>query len=290
MAPLIAVGPNSTIYVSGSAAADFLPTQTGPFAASAGQYLWRLSPNASPNAIRLACLGNAATYLTSSIAPGDFVTLFGSGLGPQQGVQTQASPAAPFPTQAAGVQVTFDGLPAPLLWVQDSQINVLAPWSLTPGATTQVCASYNTGPTNCLTWPVAQTDPAVFTRDGTHASAFNQDGTLNSASNPAATGEVVTVFATGLGPISPAQPDGSIVTNASAANVLPAGVSYVILAGGPPIPTAYPCEVTYAGPAPQLAAGATQINFRVPPLTGEPTLVLTLPASVSPQFRIYTLK
>jgi len=214
--------------------------------------------------------------------------LFGSGLGPQQGARTQASPDAPFPTQAAGVQVTFDGLPAPLLWVQDAQINVLAPWSLTLGATTKVCSSYNSRPPSCLTWPVAQTDPAVFTWDGIHVSALHQDGTWNSASNPAAIGEVVTIFATGLGPITPAQKDGSIVTNASAANVLQAGVSYTILAGGPPVAIPSQCEVTYAGPAPKLAAGTTQINFRVPTVAGEPTLVVTLPGSVSPQFRIYT--
>ena len=64
------------------------------------------------------------------------------------------------------MEVTFDGTPAPLLWVQDRQINAVAPWSLTPGQNTQVCVSYNSVMTNCLTWAVAQTAPAVFTVDG----------------------------------------------------------------------------------------------------------------------------
>ncbi len=76
-------------------------------------------------------------FLPGRIAPGEIVTLFGDGLGPQQGVQPQATAQSPFPTQAANVEVTFDGTPAPLLWVQDAQINAVAPWSLTPGQNTQ---------------------------------------------------------------------------------------------------------------------------------------------------------
>jgi uncharacterized protein (TIGR03437 family) len=45
--------------------------------------------------------------------------------------------------------------------------------------------------------------------DGTHAAALNQDGTVNSAANPVAPGSIVSVFATGLGPITPLQADGS---------------------------------------------------------------------------------
>ena len=49
--------------------------------------------------------------------------------------------------------------------MQDGQINLVAPWSLTPGQNTQVCVSYNNVNTNCLTWPVVQTTPAVFMVD-----------------------------------------------------------------------------------------------------------------------------
>ena len=139
------------------------------------------------------------------------VSLFGNGLGPQQGIQTQATVQSPFPTQAGNVEVTFDGKPAPLIWVQDAQINAVAPWSLTPGQTTQVCVSYQNVKTNCLTVPVAQTSPGVFTIDGVHAAALNQDGTINSADHPAPVGSIISVLATGLGPIDPAQGDGTLV-------------------------------------------------------------------------------
>lgn len=151
--PFVAAGPNSTVFVLAAADSAFVPTRIGPVAAGApgATFLLHLSPSPDAQTLPLACLGNAATYETGPIAPGGFVTLFGSGLGPEQGVQTQASLQSPFPTQVASVAVTFDGTPAPLLWVQDSQINLVAPWSLTPGQNTQVCVSYNNVNANCLT-------------------------------------------------------------------------------------------------------------------------------------------
>ena len=89
------------------------------------------------------------------------------------------------------MEVTFDGQPAPLLWVQDSQVNVVAPWSLTAGQSTEVCVTYNAGETNCLGWPVAGTVPGVFTVDGVHAAPLNEDGSVNSADNPAQPGSIV---------------------------------------------------------------------------------------------------
>ena len=263
---LIAASANSTVYVLDSAGATFAPTQTGPFPAPTtglASALLSLSPSAGVPISPLACVGNAASYVAGPVAPGEIATLFGSGLGPLQGVQTNASAQSPFPNRAAGVQVTFDGTPAPLLWVQATQINVAVPWSVA-GPTTKICAFYNPPLTNvismaCLTWPVAQTAPGVFTTDGIHAAALNQDQTVNSASNPAPAGSIVSVFATGLGPIGPPQADGSLVESPLPANVLP-----VLLqppcTGQVCLPLAFP--VLYGGPAPSLIAGASQINFQ----------------------------
>lgn len=298
----IAMGPNSSVFVAGVSDGSFAPTRTAPFpAGQAGEsFLWHLSPNANAQTFLLACLGNAATFdPTKAIAPGELVTLFGNGLGPQQGVQTSATLQNPFPTQEAGVTVTFDGTPAPLLWVQDAQINAVAPWSLTPGQNTQVCVSYNSVTTNCLTWPVAQTAPGVFTVDGTYAAAINQNGTVNSANHPAPVGSVVAVWATGLGPITPAQGDGTIVNLPLPTNlVLPVGVQA-------PTPIFEPChpgfqtcpapyidfDVTYAGPAPYMVAGVSQINFQVVDYAsaGYQTgaISVTLPSTGSQGFQIH---
>ena len=284
----IAMGPNSTVFLVSGADSTFVPTQAGPFSSGGGGanfFLEELSPNADAQTYPLACIGNSATYSIGPIAPGDFVTLFGNGLGPQQGVLTQASPQSAYPTQMADVQVTFDGTPAPLLWVQDQQINVLAPWSLTPGQTTQVCVSNGTVKTNCLTWRVAQTDPGVFTVDGSfYAAALNQDGTINSANNPAPLNSIVTVFATGLGPITPPQADGTLVGSPVPTNVLPvtvfsefsspiAGYEYVNF------------DVTYAGPAPNFVAGMSEIKFKI--VNYPAGIQVSLPSTTSQGFLVY---
>ncbi len=278
---LVAIGANSNVFVVDRAEVGFTPSETGPFPpvppANPGYattaFLWRLSPNANAQTFPLACLGNAATYTDSLMgtAPGMMVSLFGNGLGPQQGIQTQATLQTPFPTQAGNVEVTFDGKPAPLLWVQDAQINALAPWSLTPGQTTQVCVSYQNVKTNCLTVLVAGSSPGVFTIDGVHAAALNQDGTINSADHPAPVGSIISVFATGLGPIKPAQDDGTLVGFPLPTNVARVAVQAIQVITGPfgGGTTITPFVVTYAGPAPFLVAGTSQINFQVVKYAGE---------------------
>ena len=289
-APQIATGPDSTVFLVDAAGSTFAPTQAGPFpAGTAGtSFLLRLSPTANARTFPLACLGNAASFGTGPIAPGEIVALSGNGLGPEHGIQTQATLQSPFPTQAENVEVTFDGKPAPLLWVQDAQINVVAPWSLTPGQATQICASYHNVKTNCLTWPVAQVAPAVFTVDGVHAAAVNQDGTINAADNPAAPGSIVSVFATGLGPITPPQADGTLVGLPLPNNVLAVQLEAKSLGStypfGPPMRIT-PFDVTYAGPAPSLVAGVSQINFKVVDYTGD--IYLMLPLMQSPAFQVY---
>jgi uncharacterized protein (TIGR03437 family) len=157
------------------------------------------------------------------------------------------------------VGVTFDGTPAPLLWVQDAQINLAVPWSVA-GPTTQVCVTYNNAKTNCLTLPVAEAAPGVFTVDGTYAAAVNQDGSVNSAANPAPPNSIVSIYATGLGPINPPQADGSLVGLPLPVNTLAIrlGAQCITSAECPP-QSVY--DFSYGGPAPSLIAGASQVNF-----------------------------
>jgi uncharacterized protein (TIGR03437 family) len=185
------------------------------------------------------------------------------------------------------VEVTFDGKPAPLLWVQDGQINAVAPWSLTPGQNTQVCVSYNNANTNCLTWAVAQAVPGVFTTDGTYALAVNQDGTLNSSNDPAPVGTIVTVWATGLGPIAPAQADGTLASLPLPVNLMPAAVYASDTVGENCLLACdwQPFAVEYAGPAPYLVSGVSQINFQAANYPG--AIYLTLLSGLSQAFQIY---
>jgi uncharacterized protein (TIGR03437 family) len=129
-----------------------------------------------------------------------------------------------------------------------------------------------------LSWPVAQTSPGVF-------AALNQDGTVNSASNPAAAGSIISLYAAGLGPITPAQADGTLVGFPLPNNVLPVTVEYQPPGRpfGPELPV--PLEVTYAGPAPYLVAGASQINIRV--VANARAIFVKTPSAQCQTFGIY---
>jgi len=160
--------------------------------------------------------------------------------------------------------VTFNGTPGALLYAQDGQVNAIAPWVLQNQASTTVdiCVIYNESTTNCLTVPMGIVHPGVFTVDGAYAAALNQDGTLNTAANPAQPGSIVSVFATGLGPISPAADDGAIVGTPLPVDTLPDYVYWV------ECPGLFGCvaqefAVKYAGPAPFGVAGLSQVNFVV---------------------------
>jgi len=58
-----------------------------------------------------------------AISPGQIMSLFGGGLGPATGTGPPVTIKSGFPTQLANVEVTFNGIPGALLYVQDSQIN-----------------------------------------------------------------------------------------------------------------------------------------------------------------------
>jgi uncharacterized protein (TIGR03437 family) len=268
----IAVG-GSSVFVVDQADTNFSPSQTGPFPqylygpniSPASFALFHLSPNAAAQTLSLACAANAASFVASGpVAPGELLALYGNDLGPAAGVQPAASLTSPFPTQAALTQVTFDGKAAPLLWVQESQVNVAVPWSVA-GPTTQICVTYNNVKTNCLTRNVAQFAPGVFTVDGAFAAAINQDGTINSAAHPAPINSIVSLWATGTGPISPALPDGALVGLPLPVNSAQAAPGQFHCAGlGCPVSFFSSFPTQYAGPAPYLISGTTQINF---PLT-----------------------
>ena len=264
--PAMTVSANSTVDVLDVA----LTTANGTSLA-----LIQFSPNPNAQTVQLACVGNAANYDSTAISGGELVSLFGQGLGPAAGAQPTVTMQTGFPSELAGVQVTFNGTSGPLVYAQDGQINAIAPWSLTSGQKVDVCVNYNGATTNCIRRTAVDAHPGVFMLNGS-TLVVNQDGTINAASNPAPTGSVVTVYATGLGPIAPAQPDGGIVGLPLPANVLPVTLTS-ILEGFPTLwlgPTSWPVTVQYAGPAPFEVAGISQINFAIGEYSGWPILLV----------------
>lgn len=211
--------------------------------------------------VEIQCVSNAASFESGNIAPGEMVSIFGTGLGPSAPQSFTFGSNDRVASTLAGVQVTFDGTPAPLLYVQDGQINAITPWELSGKSTTDMCVVYN-GNKNCVTPAVGAAAPGVFASGPGQGIAVNQDGTFNSTANPAAVGSIVSLYVTGLGSISPAPADGALVQLPLPALVNPIQVGF----SNPNslVPYMPPAEILYAGPAPLEVGGMFQINVRIP--------------------------
>src|ERR1035438_4406351 len=287
----LALAPGTVAYVFGLPDATYTPTRQFAGSSSGLWFLARYSANTVTQPVEFACIGNGGSYDSTGVTGGEIVSLFGEGIGPAAGTQPQVDLQTGFPKQLANVVVTFNGTPGPLLYVQDNQINAIAPWSLPSGQTVQVCVTYNGNTTNCLTRPIVDAHPGVFTVDGSYAAALNQDGTLNTAANPAPVGSTVSIFATGLGAITPPEADGAIVGTPLPADALPAQV-YWLGSGFFAGLIAIPLDVTYAGPAPFEVAGLSQINFVVGGsvlylAVGQPSVGLLIAPCSSRGFQVY---
>ena len=205
--------------------------------------------------VQIFAVTDSASYEIGPYCPLELISIFGRGLGPQQGVSAAAA-GGYMPTELAGSRVWFGGLPVPLLYVSDSQINGVVPGHIgTMMATMTVLTAEGTSQ-DFQTW-LAESAPAVFTVDQSgvgQGAILNQDLTLNSPSNPAARGSVIAIYGTGGGETSPEFGDGQIVPGASP---LAFGNPWVVIDG-------VTATVLYAGTAPGLINGGMQVNVSIP--------------------------
>ena len=142
---------------------------------------------------------NAASHLRGPVAPGEFVVVSGSRLGPAQIVAAAPDSNGIYPAQLAGTTVQVNGTPVPLLYTSTTEVRAVIPDSLA-GATAQVTVTYQGQTSASFPIAVAPTAPGIFTVDSTgqgHATDVKQDGSVNTAAHWE--GDVITVFATGLG-------------------------------------------------------------------------------------------
>jgi uncharacterized protein (TIGR03437 family) len=223
----------------------------------------------APACMTLTVLSSATLNVTR-VVPGQLVSLAGSGIGPQAAASASAS-AEGTPTSLGGVQVFFDGKPAPISYAQSQQVNVQAPFELAGQATTTVTLQYNNTTFGPITAQLQFASPNLFRlQPGVSAQAYavNQDGTINGPTNPASGGSIVALWGTGFGSTSPACPTGGL--NAPGpANIEPDLDVQIDYGAG---------TVQYAGGAPTLPCGVFQINMQVP--TGKPAGALLVNPSV----------
>ncbi len=221
-----------------------------------GAALLRLA-NAAPS-LTAAGVVNGATFQSGPVAPGEIVSLFGSAIGPPTPAFLALTNPSLVGNSLQGVQVFFDGVPAPLLYAFSEQANLVVPYSVAGQSTTQLQLEYLGVLSNPVTLQVAATSPGVFSLNasgqGPGAILNAVDGSVNSAARPAGLGDWVSIFATGAGVTTPASVDGIV---ASAPLPVPNAAVSVTVGG-------LPCQLNYQGAAPGLVSGVLQINAQVP--------------------------
>jgi uncharacterized protein (TIGR03437 family) len=223
-------------------------------------------------------VANSASLDSGAVAPGELVSIFGVALGPNDAV---TAPSGPAPTSLAGTSVTFDGIPAPVTFSSYYQVNVQAPYTLIPGSNTHIQINTSNGASSSVKVPVLSSLVGLFTTQTNGrgpALALNQDGTPNSAANPAPAGSYISLFASGLGAVSPAVAAGAIST----ASPTSAAANVSAIVGGLSAP------VSFAGLAPGYI-GLYQINAQIPPTaqSGPNLVFLVAPNGYSSQGRTY---
>jgi len=220
---------------------------------SAGSTAVPLELTSAP-AMNFGCLHNLASGVVGpGIASGEIFAIFGFNLGPSQAVAGAPSATGLYPTSLAGVQVTINGTAAPLLMVQAGEIHGVVPFGYSPETAT-VAVQYQNQAAPPLDAPTSN-NPGIFTING-QGAILNQDGTVNTPSNPARPGSIVSIYATGTGPLASPIPDGQVT---------PIPPPYILVDSPPNVTFAGVLgNVLWAGSAPGLIAGVTQINVQMP--------------------------
>jgi uncharacterized protein (TIGR03437 family) len=239
-------------------------------------YVSRMEGNSYRLPAVLGVANAAGDHVTGRISSGELISIFGNGIGPDSPAGLELTPEGKVSTKLSGTEVWIGGLAAPLTYAQKDQINAVTPYYA--GQTPQVRIVRDGVTVGEIRLSATAADPGVFryppdpATPGAvrHAAALNEDGSVNSAENPAQPGSVVSIFTTGLGATEPLLDDGAVSLENLPKPKLP--VSVEIVGPQPEV------EVTYAGQAPGLVAGAMQINFRLQGGTIPGPLLLTLKA------------
>jgi uncharacterized protein (TIGR03437 family) len=205
----------------------------------------------------LGSIVNAASEIPAAVSPGEILTIYGFGAGPSNAAGFTLNTAGNVATTLNGAQVLFDGNPAPMVYGSAYQSNVIVPYEVANQTTTTIALQFGGVTSGGWALPVVPAAPGIFTIGATglgQGAVLNQDNSVNGASNPAARGSVIQIFATGEGQTSPPGVTGSVIVTGLKRPILPVTVSI----GN------QNAVVQYAGSAGDSVAGLLQVNAVVP--------------------------
>ena len=192
---------------------------------------------------------NNASFVAAAIAPGSIVAIFGANFaaGPI------SASTVPLPMVLGQTSVLINGAPAPLYYVGAGQIVAQVPFAIPMGsATIQVTRAGLASALQIMN--IASYDPGIFVMDQNNTGAIFHTSTFSevTSASPAQNGEIVAIYATGLGAVS-----GQAISGEPAGALSTVGRPSVSIAG-------QNATVQYSGLAPGLI-GVYQVNVTVPP-------------------------
>ncbi len=196
---------------------------------------------------------NSASF-TPSLAPGGLVSLFGRYLSLREGV----APGVPLPSELNGTKVTIGGRALPLFYASPTQVNAQLPFDVQGEVTVRVALPNGSDPVDVPVF-IADVAPAIFILQAgpTRVPAIvHANGRLVTDADPAAPGEFLVVYLTGLGRVQgQIQPGTPAPASTLLRTVAPVGVRV----GG------LDANVQFAGLAPGFV-GLYQVNVQLPDL------------------------
>ena len=198
----------------------------------------------SPGSVPVLSQGgavNAATNLGTVLAPGSFISVYGQNM-----ASGTVGASLPIPTELAGGSISINGLLSPVVFASPGQMNVQVPWETQAGTAT-LTAAFKGVAGNSITVDIGAYSPGIFV-------TVYPDGTPVDSKKPAGAGDVLVVYANGLGPVNP-----GVATGAQSPSDTPARTTQTptVTIGG------VNAGVQFSGLTPGLVA-LYQINVQVP--------------------------
>ena len=210
----------------------------------------------------ITCVSNSATFYSGPVAPGELVSIFGPGIGPDEPASLQLDASGKVGTDLGGVRVFINGVSAPLLYVSKNQINAVIPFETAVWPSTYVTVMKNGVVLPDVNIPVAKASPGFFKWPWGAVIIVNQDGTFNNPSHPAPNGSIVTLYGTGAGILQTSVENGS-VGDGTTRPVLAVAAQLGPFDNGRFGGTSSFMAITYFGDAPTLVQGVVALNVQL---------------------------
>ena len=166
----------------------------------------RFGPSSAVRAVTLPGTTVARPSFTLSgpgITPGAVAVLTGTGL-----ADTSAALQPPYPSRAGSTRVEINGIEAPLYWIAPHVLVFITPWEI--AGTDAVLNVIRGGVAGVERLVRVKTAIPNLLDTGSSVMAWRQNGSAVTAGAPARPGEVIEIFATGLGAVT-VPPDNGVL-------------------------------------------------------------------------------